>query len=343
MTIISCQELDLEGARSYEESLSEGVIGKRTFLVISDSDTEFEQFVLSEASGVGPDALPRAFENWPGNPFCLCWKRTPTRNRMDKTKWLVTCEYKTIFNQLEIDRSTQDDPTKRPTRISGQSRTILVPVRFMLRTVPYQTWSNGIAFTMCTAANSASDPLDPPVDQPQTEWELHCEKHVLGLPAWFGANSGYSDGVNANDQVITVQGQTFAMQQGTAKLSNFTFSDHKQENGYSFITIGWNVTFRKPRQPIGGEQSVPGPWDVERLDEGMRTRSQIAATANAPASAQWLNVKDKSGQAITTPVPFNGFGLPITDPGVAIPESKLTKYCYRPCGLRVDYSVIPWA
>lgn len=342
MSITSCIELDLEGARTFRIALADGTTCRRSFRVLSDSSADTETSVFSGAQSSSPNALPAPLSLFPGSTIAYCYQYDIVRDKSATNAWLVSVDYKTIFNQNELDRNSDQDPTARPTRISGVSRSLFVPVRFMLRSPAYTTWNPNAAFTMCTAANSATDPLDPPVDQPATEWELHCEKHVPYLPAWFGASSGYSDGVNASDQNITVQGQVFNMLAGSAKLSNFTFSDHKQENGVSFITIGWNVTLRKSRQPIGGEQSVPGPWDVERLDEGMRTRKQVAATSTAAASAIWENVKDKAGTTVMTPVPFNGRGKPISDPGIAIPENKLNKFCYRPCGSRVDFSVIPW-
>jgi len=193
---------------------------------------------------------------------------------------------------------------------------------------------------MSTAANSASDPLDPPVEIPSTEWELHCQKHVSSLPGWF-LDPTYQNGVNSNNQSLTIQGTSYVIPAGYGKLSNLQFSDLKQENDIDFITISWNTTIRNPRQAFTGESNVPSPWDVERLDAGMRTRVKMGA--GGAGSSKWQSILDSTGShAVTTPVPFDGSGQPILDDGSGIPESSLYKFCYRPNGPQVDFSIMPW-
>lgn len=341
MAILSCIEQDLEGARAYSRSLAEGIVAARAFVIQTDDPADNEDYIFFAGQSASPDPLPAPMDFYPGSSVCKYHQFVPSRRWKDRTNWYVVCSYKSIFGQLEIDRSNHEDPTARPVMISGVSRTIMVPVRFMLRTAAYKTYPTSPSFTMLTAANSASDPLDPPVEMPSTEWELHCTKHVSSLPGWF-LDPAYQNGVNNADQIVVIQGTGYVLPAGYAKLSNLQFSELKQENDIDFITISWNTTIRNPRQPFSGESTVPSPWDVERLDAGMRTREKIGAGGGA--STKWKNVLDATqSQAITTPVPFDGSGQPLLDDGSGIPEASLYKFCYRPNGPQVDYSVMPWS
>lgn len=340
MAVVSSIEQDLNGQRDYNISAMEGLVAQRTFMIECDTAGMNEKDVLSEAQTASPNPVPLPFEVFPGNVYGLCHAYNVQRWTKDTKHWRIVANYKTVFSQSEIDRNEQENPTARPAVITGVSRTIMVPVRSMLRTAAYKNFSAGASFTMRTAANSAGDLLDPPVEMPSTEWELHCSKNVDSLPGWF-LNPAYQNGVNDADQLITIRGTSYTMPAGYAKLSNLQFSERKQENNVDFITISWNVTFRNPRQPFSGETDVPGPWDIERLDAGMRTRKKVGVSGSA--TTVWQNVLDYTkSQAVTTPVPFDGSGQPIKDDGSGIPETSLYKFCYRPCGPRVDYSVIAW-
>jgi hypothetical protein len=255
-----------------------------------------------------------------------------SRDKLSSKEWIVTVDHKTIFNQQELDRNANVDPTQRPTRISGASRTIMIPVRACLRAGPYNTYPASPSFTMALARNSANDPLDPPIEVASTEWEIHCEKNVGSLPSWILT---YGNGVNTADQVVTIMGTPVTIPKGCGKLSNLTFSDRKQENDIDFITLTWNVTVRVPRQKFATESQVPSPWDEERLDEG--TKSYNTST-NA-----WDNFVDSNKHTtITTPIPLDGTGVPINTSGSPIAETAFQRYCYRPFP-QVSYSVIPWA
>jgi hypothetical protein len=342
MSITSCTEQDLFGYRDFTATIGEGNTGRRTFLIVTNDVTTTETYIISNGGSASPNALPSPLSQFPGSAAAWLWKTNVVREQNSTYNWIATCEYKSIFNQAELDRAAFTSPLDRPARITGTSRTLMVPSRFCLRTDAYTAWNSSMGFTMRTAANSAGDPLDPPIDVAQTEWELHCEKNVESLPTWFAAGSGYSNGVNINNQSITIRNQNYTMVAGTAKLSNLWFSDRQQENDIDFITIGWNVTFRVPRQPINGESAVPGPWDTERLDEGMRTRYLIKQQ-NQPDQAGWKPVLDKLKNPVMTPVPFDGKGDAIKTPPAIITEDLFNKFCYRPFGPRVDYSVIPWS
>jgi hypothetical protein len=326
LTILSCTEIDLEGHRSYKESAAEGAAGKRTFLIVSDNVSDTEPNVRSSATSVGPNNLPSPFDFFPGSTLARAYDFETSRSKRDRRTWEVVIQYKTIFNQQEIDRTSDADPTARPIKITGQSRTVMKPVRYMLRSPAYQTYSSSATFTAQTPSNSAGDPLDPPIQRAMTEWEFHCEKNVSSLPSWYAVSAGYGNGVNNADQAITVQGSSYTLTKGTAKLSNLTFSDHKQENNIDFLTLTWNVTVLSK---ITGSCD---PWDEEIVDVGMRTRS----------SGLWVGITDKSGQYITSPIPFNGSGAQVASTGTAVPDSDLWKYAYRPNGPRVDFSAMTW-
>lgn len=338
MTVTSCTEIDLEGERSYTTSLESGTVGKRTFIAYSNSTSETETSVISGAQVLGVVPLP--FELFPGSPYGRCHSLSAVRQFKDRHHWKITAEYKSMFSQTEKDRATYVDPTERPTRITSQSRTIMIPVRTMLRTPAYKLFTSSLNFTLVTASNSAGDPLDPPVEMPSTQWELHCQKDMGYLPNWF-LNTAYQNGVNANDQLITICGTSYVLPAGYAKLSNLNLSELKYENEITYVTLSWNVTFQMPRQKATGETAVPGPFDVERLDEGMRTR--VKKGVGGSPSTYWQNVKDFTGsQSVTSPVPFDGSGSPLKSDGSGIAETELYRYCYRPFGPRVDFSVIQW-
>ena len=339
MSIVTVREFDLDGMRTYSSSLGDGEVGKRTFFVQTSDGSVVEPAVMvASAGGV---TLPLMFELFPGSTRAFCHKITPTRERKDTTKWLVVCEYKSTFNNQEIQLATAANPIDRATAISGQSRTIMMPSRRLLKTAPYLAWVEsgaGATWALGAATNSAKDPLDPPIDVAYTEWQLHCEKNVSAFPAWFLT---YKDGVNIADQIVTIQGTAITIPKACAKLENFTFSTPKRENGTSYITIGWNTIIRYARPlvtgyTIGGitgfaETDRFGPWDEERLDEGMRTYDT--------ATGKWVNVPGN----ISLPIPFDGSGKPINVTGAPIAETDLWWIAYRPFGARVDYSLLPWS
>ena len=339
MAVTSCQEIDLESTRSFRVALMDGTTCRRTFRIRTDDVTDLETAVYFQAQSVGPQPLPAPLSFFPGSGLARSYQYDIVRDKAAALCWIATVDYKTIFNQQELDRNTYQDPTLRPTKISGGSRTIMQAIRSCLRYGPYVAWPGGNpTFRMGLAANSASDPLDPPIEVDSIEWDLHFEKNVAALPTWF---LKYSNGVNVADQIVMIQGVLITIPKGCGKLGEFTFSDHKQENNVDFITIAWNTICRYPRQvnEAAGEtvaNGVPSPWDVERLDEGTRYRDSIGS------STIWHNVRDATQSCdITTPVPFNGYGREVTANGSAIPEIQLYKYCYRP-NIFVDYSVMPW-
>lgn len=354
MSVTSVIEIDLEGMRDYYTSLSDGTVGKRTFQIVTNDPTDGEAVAIAGLAASVYAVAP--FSLWPGTTSVYCVKIAPKRGHKDRTTWTVTADYKSILNIIDLQRATEEDPTARPATSSGQSRTIMVPVRRCLRSNFYTNWNEstlGNTFSLRQAANSASDPLDPPIEVPVTEWEFSFTKNVATLPTWITDRSlGYANGVNDADQTITVGGVTGTLPKGCAKLSNVGFGETQQENGIEFIPIHWNVTLKDPRPLASGESSAPGPWDVERLDEGMRTLSGGSSSSTSGAGI-WTNIRDSSGrQTISLPVPFNGSGLPLapstdlsSSSGIVsspIPEASLVWACYRPYGARVNFGAIPW-
>lgn len=335
MTVTACIEQDLNGDRTYRVALNEGETCRRTFKVQTSDPTDNEPTIYQQAQSVGPNPLPQPLDLFPGSTTSYAHAYDVIRTEEDRLIWVITVDYKTVLNFHEINRANEPIPINRKTLISGVARTLMIPVRSCLRTTnAYNTWDASSAFTMQVAANSATDPLDPPIEIATTEWELHCEKNVSYIPSWF---LKYGNGVNSANQDLYLNGSKFTIPSGCGKLSNLVFSELKQENAVNFITLAWNVTVRVPRQIFSGESVPPSPWDVERLDEGMRTLKGAGSTKT------WTNIPDSTGgTTITSPVPFNGSGVPITATGTSIPFSSLKFYCYRPNGPQVDYSVIPW-
>lgn len=331
MAITLVREQDLGELRGYYQSADEGVVAWRTFYVETNDPSHTEaQISVASFGGV---TIPLGLDFFPGSSIAQCYKIQPRRVKGSTLKWLVRCDYKSVFNQFELERSQNPNPLDRATAITGQSRTIMVPKRRLLRTPAYQEWSEagpGSLWTLREARNSASDPLDPPIDVAMTEWELHCEKNKDTFPSWFLSDS-YANGVNSADQVVTIRGTSVTIKKGTGKLSNFTFSEERKENGTAYIRIGWNVTIRWYRPVFGSETDRFGPWDEERLDEGRRTYDN--------SIGRWVNLPGNIDPA----VPFNGAGGAINVTGAAIAESDLWWYAYRPFGDRVNYAVLPWS
>lgn len=337
MTILKVIELDLEGARQLKFTLGEGFTGRRTFRVLTDSAAHNEAEIL--AASVDGVSIPDPLDLFPGTTSTVCVGLDPQRDKKDATKWIVRVDYKSQLNQQEQNRATSVNPLDRATIITGDSRTVMVPKRRLLRTPAYQLWSEagpGSGWTLREARNSAADPLDPPIEVPETWWELACSKNVSELPSWvLDTESPYANGVNDADQVIDINGLgERTIKKGCGKLSNLKFSALKKENGTAFITINWNVTVRPYRDVHAGETDRFSPWDEERLDEGMRTYDS--------AKRMWKNVREAGNQSVNLPVPFNGGGGPLAPSGTGITESDLWWYAYRPCP-RVDYSIIPWS
>jgi hypothetical protein len=363
VTILSCVEQDLEGAKEYEKSLTDWVTAKRLFLVQSSIYNDTEENVLSSSVALG---LPAGLDYYPGSSVSRAHKFRVSRSKKDTRHWYVTVEYKTIFSKQEIDRNNFADPTARPTITTGQSRTIMVPVRRVARTPWYQgnypgtgsssSSSGATAYNLQTPSNSAGDPYDPPLEVAMTEWELHSVKNVSTFPSWFAGSSGYANGVNNADQLVTLQAAissssssssssiaavTFTLAKGTAKLSNLVFSAPRNENNINYIEIAWNTTIRLP------VYGAPPPWEIEILDMGMRTRQTIGSSSSSSSSSTspkgvWKGIRDANGQYISTAIPFNGAGDQLADVGAAIPDSSLWKSAYRPFGTPVDFSVMPW-
>ena len=330
MTIISTTELDLKGDRSLQVTLEAGITAKRTFIVQTDDPSHTEPDILT-ATGI-----PIGLELFPGSADARCHSYSAERIWNDRLKWKVVAEYKSIFNKAEIQRSQNPSPLDRSTVVTGQSRTIMMPVRRCLRCDAYRLWDDSFEFKLVSPANSASDPLDPPIHVPFVEWEWHFAKNLTSFPDW-AKTASYQNGVNDADQEFEDDlGNTITLEKGCAKIGNVKPSGLKKENSVDYFTLEWDVAYRRPRELISGETVAPGPWDEERLDEGMRKRVESGG------ETVWENIRDKSEQSLMLPVPFGGDGLPIGSPGVAIPEADLLWYCYRPFGPRVDYSVIQW-
>lgn len=345
MSVTECIEIDLENARTFRVTLAEGTTCSRTFRVTVDNSSDTETSVFFGAQSASPSPLPAPLAFFPGSGSARAYQYNISRDKSSAlvAAWLIVVDYKTIFNQQELDRNESADPTQRPAEISGQSRTVMRPVRRMLRTEAYQNYSPGLSYSVRKAANSARDMLDPPLEVPVVEWELHWRKNVRSLPDWFGVGSGYENGVNASDQLVYIRGKAYTFKAGTAMIGNFSFSERKNENEIDFITIGWNVIVKQPRPLAPGESVAPSPWDIEILDAGMRTR-KLKRQTNGQSIGVWENIRDFSNQmSVTSPVPFDGSGKPIQIPGTElIRESDLWFYLYRPHGNHVDFSVINW-
>lgn len=211
----------------------------------------------------------------------------------------------------------------------------------------YRAFSASVGFDgkPDAVANSATDPFDPPLEVPITEWVMTCTKNVAVVPAWF---KSYDNSVNNADQVI--EGETY--KRGTLKLEGIRFSEKMKENGFDYRQLSWNVIVAKPREPRAGgsitipsggggtstetvpdETIVPEPWDVEVLDEGMRTYKDT--------TQEWSNILDDNGESVNKPVPLNGSGQPLNPQESRIPAHALYWRLFRPYP-RKNFAILPW-
>jgi hypothetical protein len=326
MTVISYTE-DWK-ARESEQSLQDGVTGTRFFNVYSDTANETEATIYS--------ALPVILgDTFPGTLTSQCVSQRAARLTDDRTVWTVTCQYKSVLNQIEQSRIDHPNPLDRTARITWGSRTVMTSVTRMQqgRTADgyfaYQNFDPAdVTFDgkPYSVANCASDPFDPALEVPVTQWIASITKNVTNPPAWFMT---YNNAVNNAD--VTLDGLT--LKKGCGKLEDIRLSERMKENGYQYRNMMFNIICAPPRELRTGETTAPEPWDIEVLNEGMRY-------ITSGSGGDWRNFKDITGVAVNKPIPLDHLGQPIDPSGNPIPEASLYWCLFRPF-VRKDFSVLP--
>ena len=328
MTIISARTSEDWKQRDSEESLQDGITGTRVFNVYSDTEMEPEGNVYGEINSYVALGAP-----FPGTINAQCVSRRAARNPDDRKTWTVTCSYKSVLNQIEQSRIDYPNPLDRVAKITWSARTVMTAVTRMQRAESsigvkaYQVFDPAVMLfdgTPYSVANTARDPFDPPLEVPVTEWIATLTKNITAAPSWFGT---YENAVNDAD--FTLDG--LAITKGCGKLEGIKLSEKMKENGTVYRQLSFNVIVRPFRPLRDSEDDAPEPWDIEVLNEGMRTFGAVSG---------WKNILDTNGNPVSKPVPLDSNGNPISVSGAPIPENTLTWMLFRPFN-RKDFSVLP--
>lgn len=326
MAIITAQTTEDPWALEAEESLQDGITGSRVFNIYSDSRTEDLATVLAACPVVLGD-------NFPGTLTCKCVSRTPKRaSSGDYSKFTVTCRYKSILNQAEQSRIDQPNPLDRSAKVTWTSRTVMETKNRLPAidssdgsALSYNLFLPAFTFSTkpCLVANRARDPFDPPIEVPTAEWIAVITKNVTEPPEWLET---YCNTVNDSDIYVGRR----LVKKGCGRMGDIRIGENMQENGIVYCQVQFSIMTRKPRPARTGETVVPEPWDIEVLNEGMRT---FGAT-------KWKNIVDQNGQAVSKPVPLDDTGVPISTSGAPIAEDDLYWMLFRDCE-RKNFLTLP--
>lgn len=366
MTIIAATVKELF-PRPTSKSLSSGLTGTRKYQMQSDTVNELESNVYTAT----PVSLGDSF---PGTLTCQCTDQSAEQDPASRDVWYVTCDYKSILTQTEQQRVSNPNPLDRTAKITWTSRTVMTAPTKLIRSTFYRNFVpetrstpaiingdktyypfTGVTFAengfytnhlldgsvqIGSPSNSATDPFDPPVEAPITEWIATITKNLTDPPGWVLT---YDNTVNSDEFVL--DGLTVPI--GCAKTEGIRIGEIMVENGFVYRTISLNVVLRHKRDVRTGgtytnnagaeivvpdETDVPEPWDIEVLDEGMRTYSET--------SKKWSNIETTDGFA-SKPLPLDGDGQPLDPTEAKIPEFALWWRLFRPFQRKPFNGVLP--
>lgn len=153
---------------TFSESAGQGLTGTRVFQAITDDGASGS--ATNVAQVLADTRIPAILTSFPGYPDCLCTERTPARTGASREEWLVTLNYKSEMTKDEKEKNKP--PLERAAQIVWTSQKTMKPMRKMLFTDFYQVYTGTVAdnFHMASCTNSATDPFDPPLEYPFTEW-----------------------------------------------------------------------------------------------------------------------------------------------------------------------------
>lgn len=195
----------------------------------------------------------------------------------DGSQHIVTVAYNS--STASGGGTSSDNPMDEPPSISWEQNT---------NTEPIYTLADGTAIT-----NSAGQTFDPPITDEFTDPVLVVTQNL----------SNYSPGV-AYQYANAVNSDFFYGPPGVAKLVSRTGSKEFR-NDIKF----WRVTTRIEFRDLiaSGEWQGESAWGKLIVDEGMM---QLDNTI-APPALPLKRILDSTGREVTSPVPLNGFGLPL--------------------------------
>lgn len=318
--------------RRIVEALDGGNSGTRLFHVITDDPA------TSEAAILAHDSIPILGSSFPGSDSVKCHQRSVTREPEQRIEFWVVCDYKSILSRDEEETAQNPNPLDRAAKIEWTSQRILKPMRRLLLSEYYSTFTNSVndTFNLELAANSASDPFEPVLEYEFSEDVAVITKNVDSIPQWFF--DGYKNAVNDADIVLDFYGQPRTIKKGCGRLSLSRLPISKTENGIEYVKLSFDIVVRQQRELREGETVAPEPWDDEIPDAGMRVIS--LAVEGGDINQIWTQILDTNGIAINLPVPFDGQGQPISTAGTPIIETAMKYRLARPYP-RKDFSILP--
>lgn len=309
--------------RSLTSTSTRGTQGNRIYQCVSDDPSENEITILSYAG------CPQLGDVFPGTNDCYCVSRSVRRGDSNRVEFWVTCAYESQISQATQNQIDEPNPIYRSAIVEWSPRRSSMVRRRVKRSDCYNTYSAAIegTFSMRLDANSAGDPYEPLMDIPVTEWVATVSKNVETIPTWI---TDYQDSVNSVAFSLDFYGTTVTIEKGRACLDGLVMPLQMTENGITYVRLQMQIAIKPYRDLRSGETIAPEPWDIERLDAGMRTRS----------NSKWKAITGDDGLPITHPIPFNGSGAAVSTSGSAIAETDLKYYLVAP-NKRRDFNNLP--
>lgn len=171
--------------------------------------------------------------------------------------------------------------------------------------------------------NSAGEFFDPPFERDLPFLIARGVKKVAGVPDWAW---DMIDTKNSSD--FTVDGRL--VEKGRACLADIQLGQWQKSGDTRYREATFEIHIKKPRKIRSGESSVPSPWDIEIIDQGLH---------ELDGSNNLTKILDHDGQPLAQPVLLNGSGLRLTTP------TDSDTHVYFPFEIReeTDFNNLPLA
>lgn len=172
--------------------------------------------------------------------------------------------------------------------------------------------------------NSSGEFFDPSPERDIPFLIARGEKKVAGVPDWAW---DMIDTKNSAD--FTVDGRLVT--KGQACLADIQLGPWQKSGGTRYRVANFEIHIKKLRKIRSGETSVPSPWDLELIDQGLH-----AIDYNTGDLTKLL---DKDSQPLAQPVLLNGQGERLATPYTA------STHVYRTFTIRdeTDFNNLPLA
>jgi hypothetical protein len=227
----------------------------------------------------------------PKIPFCWCRNVDPrSDNRRHKGLYNVTLNYSDApISQRDRDKIEIRNPLDRPAIVRGR------PIR---EQVPRLTDAKGK-----TCQNPVGDPYDPPLMKPRTRLSIVWQKNFAEIPEWYWR---LNDRTNSKPFYIGHK-LKYMYRPHTLFLSVGDFSEEKNENGISYITIDGVIEVMESVRIVGlHEKMLEGDEWYEKNDFREQWTPIPQYLIDRPASEAPTN--DPRGFNQSPPAPVRRFG-----------------------------------